>query len=233
MTTLPVVGVSAYEADASWGSWRRRATLLPTSYVRGLERAGAAPVVLPVGSDATSVVARLDALVLAGGPDVDPALYDAKRQAHTEEPDPARDASELALLSGALARGIPVLAVCRGLQLLNVVRGGTLHQHLPDVVGTDAHRPRPGTFGERVVRIKPGSGLASAVGSTVTVSCHHHQAVDRVGSGLEAVAWDDDGTVEALESRAAPELLAVQWHPEEEDSPPLFAWLVARARHGA
>lgn len=228
---LPVVGISAYQAEAAWGSWHTRATLLPATYVEKIAAAGGAPVVVPPSADATSVIARLDALVLSGGPDVDPSRYGVERHERTRSVDAARDAGEEALLAAALGAGIPTLAICRGLQLLNVVRGGTLHQHLPEVVGDDVHQPSPGVFGHNPVTVQAGSRLAAVLGdSEPLVACHHHQGVDRVGDGLVPVAWSNDGTVEALESDHEARLLAVQWHPEEGDDLSLFVWLVGEAR---
>jgi putative glutamine amidotransferase len=226
----PVVGISAYEATASWGVWRTRAALLPMGYVRHLAEAGAAPVLVPTVGDAESVVAHLDALVLSGGPDVDPARYGAAPHPETQQAQAQRDHHELELLEAAAAQRLPTLAICRGAQLLNVARGGTLHQHVPDVVGDAAHNPEPGVFGSVTVRVDPGSRLHAVLGGPETVvSCHHHQAVDQLGKGLTAVAWAEDGTVEALEDPDDPGVLAVQWHPEEGEDPALFRWLVAAA----
>ncbi|HUZ21743.1 MAG TPA: gamma-glutamyl-gamma-aminobutyrate hydrolase family protein [Acidimicrobiales bacterium] len=229
-TGVPVVGISAYEAEASWGVWHTRAALLPLSYVRHVAAAGGAPVLLPSAGDAASVVARLDALILSGGPDVDPARYGAEAHPRTQPPQAARDEHEMALWERAAERGLPTLAICRGLQLVNVARGGTLHQHLPDVVGGEDHGPAPGVFGRTAVRVLEDSLLARVLGSTRTVvACHHHQGIDRLAEGLEAVAWGEDGTVEAVEDPRAPGMLAVQWHPEEGEDPSLFAWLVRAA----
>ncbi len=230
MTLRPVLGVSAYESEARWGSWSRRACLLPTSYLRAIACAGATGIVIPVGADARSVVDRIDGLVLAGGPDVDPAQYGAPQDPATVTADSDRDASEMALLRCADERQLPVLAICRGMQLLNVVRGGTLHQHLPEVVGTTAHQPEPGTFAVHGVRVDSDTPLAKALGTvTPTVTCHHHQAVDRVGARLRPIARHEDGTIEALEDEDEARILAVQWHPEEEEDSPLFAWLAHAA----
>ncbi len=226
----PVVGISAYEAEATWGVWHTRAALLPLSYVRHVAAAGGAPVLLPSAGDAASVVARLDALVLSGGPDVDPARYGAEAHPLTQRPQTSRDEHEAALLEEAARRQLPILAICRGLQLVNVARGGTLHQHLPDVVGDEDHGPEPGVFGKTPVQVREDSMLARVLGTTSTVvACHHHQGIDRLGDGLDAVAWGEDGTIEALEDRRAPGFLAVQWHPEEGEDPSLFTWLVQAA----
>src|SRR5215218_5070535 len=182
--TRPVVGITTYREAARWGVWNCPAVLVPADYVRQVSAAGGVPVLLPPIADDVEVLNRLDALVLAGGADVDPARYGAARSPRTGPAADDRDAAELALLDGALQRDLPVLAICRGLQLLAVARGGALVQHLPDLVGSDVHVPAPGTYGDNAVRIAPGSRLAGLVGTQATWACHHHQAVDRLGDGL-------------------------------------------------
>jgi len=235
----PIVGVTAYEEQARWGDWDLTAALLPASYVRSIERAGAVPLIVPVQQlepdDARRLVERVDGLVLAGGPDVDPARYGDDRHPETTEATESRlrrDAVELALVEAASATPTPTLAICRGVQVLNVARGGGLVQHLPDVSG-GSHGGVPGGFGSHEVRLEPGSVLAEAVGNhVVAVPTRHHQAIDgsRLGEGLEPVAWADDGTVEAVEDRSLPFLVGVQWHPEAGDDPSLFAAFVEAAR---
>jgi gamma-glutamyl-gamma-aminobutyrate hydrolase PuuD len=225
----PVVGITTYQETARWGVWNCPAVLVPADYVRHVSGAGAVPVLLPPLAGDVEVLDRLDGLVLAGGADVDPARYGADRSPRTGAAQPHRDDAELALLAAALERDLPVLAVCRGLQLLTVLRGGTLVQHLPDVVGTDAHVPEPGVYGDNHVRVAPGSRLAGLVGSDATWACHHHQAVDVLGEGLTAVAWADDGTVEAAELDGASFVVGVQGHPEVGDDARLFSGLVQAA----
>jgi anthranilate synthase component 2/putative glutamine amidotransferase len=226
----PVVGITTYRETARWGVWNCPAVLVPADYVRQVSGAGGVPVLLPPIAGDAEVLDRLDALVLAGGADVDPARYGADRSPRTGPAAGDRDEAELALLAAAVQRDLPVLAVCRGLQLLTVLRGGTLVQHLPDVVGTDVHVPSPGTYGDNAVRIAPGSRLAGLVGTEAAWACHHHQAVDRLGEGLTAVAWADDGTVEAAELDGARFVVGVQGHPEVGDDARLFTGLVAAAR---
>jgi gamma-glutamyl-gamma-aminobutyrate hydrolase PuuD len=228
--TRPVIGVTTYQEKARWGVWDCPAVLVPADYVRQVSGAGGVPVLLPPIPDDVEVLDRLDGLVLAGGADVDPARYGADRSPRTGAPQPHRDEAELALLAAALERDLPVLAVCRGLQLLAVLRGGTLVQHLPDVVGSDAHVPSPGTYGDNHVRIAPGSRLAGLIGTEATWACHHHQAVAELGEGLTPVAWSDDGTIEAAELGAARFVVGVQGHPEVGDDARLFAGLVDAAR---
>jgi gamma-glutamyl-gamma-aminobutyrate hydrolase PuuD len=228
--TRPVVGITTYRETARWGVWNCPAVLVPADYVRQVSAAGGIPVLLPPIPDDVEVLGRLDAVVLAGGADVDPERYGAERSPRSGPAAVDRDEAELALLEAAVSRDLPVLAVCRGLQLLTVLRGGSLVQHLPDVVGNDAHVPSPGTYGDNAVRIAPGSRLAGLLGTKAVWACHHHQAVDRLGEGLTAVAWAEDGTVEAAELDGARFVVGVQGHPEVGDDARLFEGLVEVAR---
>jgi len=191
----------------------------------------APPVLLPPVPGIAGVLDRLDGLVLSGGGDFDPAGYGAQRHPETSSVRPDRDAAELALLAAALERGLPVLGICRGMQVINVAMGGSLHQHVPDLVGHHAHAPVPGSYGAHPVRVAAGSGLARILGRTQVdaVPTHHHQALDRLGGGLTATAWSDDGIIEAVELDApgCPFAVAVQWHPEAGDDLSLFRALVA------
>lgn len=240
-TLTPHVGISAYGEPARWGPWDRPAALLPMSYPEAVAAAGGVPVLLPPLPGIEEAVSRLDALVLSGGGDIDPAAYGAAPHPRTERVYPARDRAERALLATALAAGVPVLAICRGLQIVNVSRGGTLRQHLPDEVGHHDHGSPPGTFGSHQVRIAAGSLVGTILGPPgpdgevrATVPTSHHQAIGRLGQGLVATAWADDGTVEAVELDPAGAsgtalLLAVQWHPEAGDDPRLFRALISAA----
>jgi gamma-glutamyl-gamma-aminobutyrate hydrolase PuuD len=229
----PVVGVTGYEEQVRWGVWDVRGVLLPSAYVWAVVAAGGVPVVLPPVPEAVeAVLPRLDGLVLSGGPDIEPGRYGAAPLASTAEPRVERDAAELGLAVSATAAGLPVLGICRGLQLLNVARGGTLHQHLPDVVGSDGHAPVPGVYGRHAVTVTPGSRLADALGresGETLVPSYHHQAIEHLGADLAVSAVAPDGTIEAVEDPALPFLLAVQWHPEVGDNLSLFRALVAHA----
>ena len=223
-----MIGISAYDEVAAWGAWKVGAAVVPDTYVRAVAGAGGIPVILPVGGDALGQIQGVDGLVLTGGPDVGPERYGAEPHGATVSASPARDDHELALAQAAQAASLPVLAVCRGLQLLAVSRGGTLTQHLPDVVGHLGHGPAPGVFGHHLVRVAEGSRLGAALGrSEVTVESHHHQAVDDPGQGLDAVAWAPDGTPEAYEDSGSEFVVGVQWHPEEGEDPAIFLALVA------
>ncbi|MDT3400180.1 gamma-glutamyl-gamma-aminobutyrate hydrolase family protein [Streptomyces sp. B1866] len=218
----PLIGVSTYlESSVRWDAWDLPAALLPAGYHRLVADAGGLAALLPPQEPRTAaeVVARLDGLVVAGGPDVEPVRYGAGPHPRTGPPARERDAWELALIDAALAGGVPLLGICRGMQLLNVARGGTLVQHLPDVVGHEGHVGPPGAFGRHEVRPVPGTLLAAAVPEPCTVPTRHHQAVDRLGAGLVASAHAADGTVEAVElPGAASFVLGVQWHPEMDDT---------------
>jgi putative glutamine amidotransferase len=227
----PLIGLSAYCEEARWAYWQSHAVLLPANYAEQVAAAGGIPVLLPPLPGVAAATDRLDGLLLTGGGDIDPGRYGAQPHPRTGRVSAPRDAAELDLLDAATAAGLPVLGVCRGLQLLNVARGGTLCQHLPDGAG---HTPAPGTFGSHPVRVAAGTRLAGILGANgdgVDVPTAHHQAVDRLGEGLVATAWAEDGVVEAVEASAAgdPFLLAVQWHPEAGADPRLIQALVAAA----
>lgn len=228
----PVIGISCYLEPAKFGVWDQPCALLPANYVDGVVAGGGTPVLLPsVGNWDESIVSRLDGLILAGGPDVEPARYDQPTHPSTGAPRPERDRVELELADAALRLGTPLLGVCRGLQILNIVMGGTLRQHLPDELGTVQHLPQPGTFGQVKVRVAEDSRLAEIVGGDLGVSCHHHQGVDLLGAGLVDVAWAEDGSVEAAELPGDAFVLGVQWHPEQDTvDRRLFAALVAASR---
>jgi putative glutamine amidotransferase len=211
---------------------------LGMTYVRAIEAAGALPVVLPpvAAAEVPAVARRLDGLVLSGGPDLAPAAYDAQPHAELGATEPDLDVFEYAVAREALRLGLPILGICRGAQALNVARGGTLHQHLPDVVGdVIAHRQgEDGRLPTHLVEVLPGSRLASVLGTTqLSVNSFHHQAIDRLGTGLRACAWAPDGTIEGIEDGTLPFVVAVQWHAETLVEVPahlaLFLELVAVA----
>jgi gamma-glutamyl-gamma-aminobutyrate hydrolase PuuD len=234
---IPLIGITTYVADTTWSSWERRSAVLPTSYFELVAAAGGRPMLLPPLSDApggpatgaADVVRVLDGLVLTGGGDVDPTAYGEEPEPSVGGVNPVRDLSERALLSAALEKDLPVLAICRGLQVLNVELGGTLHQHLPDVIHSDTHCAAPRVFGEVSVTTTPGSRAAAVFGARPCVLCSHHQAIDRLGRGLEVTARSDDGVIEAVELPTARFVLGVQWHPEEGSDQRPFDALVTAA----
>jgi putative glutamine amidotransferase len=210
-TDRPLIGISTYlEAGARWGVWELEAALLPAGYPRLVQRAGGLAAMLPPDAPelAAATVARLDGLVIAGGPDVDPSRYGAVRDPRTGPPASARDTWELALTDAALTTGVPLLGICRGMQLLNVALGGTLTQHI------DGHAVTAGEFGPHPVKPVPGTRYAGLVPEETQVPSFHHQAVDRLGTGLLPSAYTADGTVEAVELPGEDWVLGVQWHPE-------------------
>ena len=225
----PLIGISTYREQARWGYWDVPAVLLPATYAAAVAECGGEPVLLPTGSVSADVVARLDGLVLAGGADVDPARYGQTAGAHTRVVRPERDAAELAVLEAALGRDLPLLAICRGMQLLNVALGGDLVQHLPDVPGTGTHCAGDGLFERREVRTAPGTKLAALLGPTAPADCHHHQALGNVAAGLVPTAWAEDGVLEAVEAAGRRFCLGVQWHPEAGEDRRLFGALVDAA----
>ena len=227
----PVIGITAYAQDAKWGVWHLPAVLIPLAYVDAVEGAGGRAVLIPpteVGVAET--LAALDGVVFSGGADVDPSRYGADPHPETDTPQTRRDAGEMALLQAALERDMPVLAICRGFQLLNVARGGDLIQHLPEEIGHDDHKQVPGAFAVHPVEVKEGTRLASIVGESSEVTSHHHQALGRLGKGLVETAWAVDGTLEAVEDPSQRFTVGVQWHPEAGEDAALFEALVEQAR---
>ncbi|RLP95085.1 gamma-glutamyl-gamma-aminobutyrate hydrolase family protein [Micromonospora sp. CV4] len=226
--TRPLIGISAYVESAAWGVWRGvRSVLVPEAYVRAVTAAGGRAVVLPPDDEDGDVLAVLDGLLLAGGADVGPGRYGQPPDPRTED-RPDRDDGELTLLATALAAELPVLGVCRGMQLLAVAYGGTLHQHLPDVVGHEVHRPAPGVYGAHPVRFVPGSLAAAVLTGVNQVNSYHHQAVADPGR-LAVSGWAGDGVIEAVEDPGRPFVLGVQWHPENEPDPRPITALVRAA----
>jgi putative glutamine amidotransferase len=226
----PVIGITAYAEQARWGVWDAPAALIPLAYVRAIERAGGRPLLVPPSEDGVEeTLAVLDGLLFSGGADIDPDTYGAEAHPETNGFRPERDRAELALLEAALARDMPVLAVCRGSQVLNVALGGDLVQHLPEVVGDERHKHTPGVFADHDVDVLPGTKLQALVGDHAPVKSHHHQGYGRIGEGLREAARAEDGTVEAIEDPARSFALGVLWHPEEGEDAALFEALVAEA----
>ena len=227
----PLIGLTTYLEKAACLVWDTEFALLHRVYVDMVVAAGGAPVLLPpVQVGAEEMVGALDGLIFTGGSDIDPAAYGEEPHGTTRS-RPHRDQAEIRLLHTALDRDLPVLGVCRGLQLINVALGGSLTQHLPETLGHSGHAPSPGVFGSNRVRLSEGSRLAGIVGTECDVHCHHHQALDRVAPGLEVVGWSQDGSVEAVELTGPRFGLAVQWHPEQDATDMrLFTALVDAAR---
>jgi putative glutamine amidotransferase len=225
----PLIGITTYLTRAAWGAWELDAALVPASYVESVVRAGGAPLLVPPGASAEETLDAVDGLIFSGGSDLDPELYGVEAHPETNGVVRERDEFELELMRAALARDVPLLAICRGSQVLNVALGGGIEQHVPDRVGTDLHKEVPGVFSEHDVSVTPGTRLAAIVGDRAQVKSSHHQGFDGVGGGLHVTAFADDGTPEALEDPKRGFTLGVLWHPEEGEDLALFEALVAEA----
>lgn len=231
--TRPLIGLSSYREQARWGAWDMSADLLPSPYAQAVEAAGGVPVLLPptlpYAEAAAAVIARLDGLIISGGADVQPSRYGEQPHPRTVKWAEDRDAWELALLDAAQARATAVLGVCRGMQVMAVHAGGSLDQHVPDVVGHERHNPGADAFGDTTIKTAPESRLAGVLDPGALVRCHHHQSV-QTHPGFTAVAWADDGLLEAMEVPGDRFAVAVQWHPEMAADLGLFKALVDAAR---
>jgi putative glutamine amidotransferase len=232
----PVIGLSMAVEQARYGVWNELAALLPMNYARAVQRAGGLALMLPpdpfVTDHPDELLDRIDGLVTAGGADIDPGTYGAEPHPATGTTRPERDEFELALLRAALERDMPVLGICRGMQMLNVAAGGGIEQHLPDVVGHEEHRHTPGAFADHRVRIAPGSLAERVIGrDNEAVKSHHHQGLDGLGDDVVATGWSvEDDVVEAIELPGQRFALGVLWHPEEDEASRVVAAVVEEAR---
>lgn len=225
----PLIGITAYLEAARWGDWVREAVLSPPSYAKAVERAGGAPVLLPPLDPhvAADHVGGLSGVLLAGGAGLGAAAYGGEHDERAPEPQPHRDRYELALATAAVRAGLPILAIARGLHVLNVAQGGTLIPWLPEVLGHERHG-EPGAVHD--IQVSVSSRLGKAVGDHVEAVAPHHQSVRRLGSGLLAVAWADDQIVEGVELQGHRFCVGVQWHPERGGDNRLFDAFVEAAR---
>ena len=227
----PLIGITTEVATTKFGAWEEESALVPTDYTRAVEAAGGRPLLVPPSDDGLEeTLDVLDGLVLSGGSDLDPASYGQEKHPETKGVLEERDRAELALLHGALERDMPVLAVCRGSQILNVGLGGDLVQHLPELVGHEEHKHTPGEYADHDVSLEAGTRLEALLGDHAPVKSHHHQGFGRLGSGLREAAHADDGTVEALEDPSRRFALGVLWHPEAGEDKRLFEAFVEEAR---
>lgn len=228
----PLIGITTYRERTRWGVWDTDAVVLHGAYATAIRCAGGTPVLLPPTEQpaqaAADILAKLDGLVIAGGADLDPGLYGQQPETHTAGWRSDRDAWEIALLRAAEDRDIAVLGICRGMQVMAAHAGGTLIQHLPDVVDHRQHSPGGDAFGTIDVDVTPGSRLADLVGTQLQVDCHHHQGV-AAHPGFTPVAHATDGTLEAMDRTERPFWLGVQWHPEVTEDAGLFSGLVQAA----
>lgn len=222
----PIIGISCYMQRAQWGVWDTEAALIPGDYVRMVASAGGIPVLLPPHGQTPEVLDRVDGLLLAGGADVGAEEY-GQMPHETTVSHPFRDASEIMLLTAAQGRGLPVLGICRGMQVINVAAGGTLLQHLPENLGHSDYQPAPGVYGQVSVTTEPETLAREVLGEATSAPCYHHQGIDRLGEGLRVTGRSPEGLVEIIErdpdaaatdAAVAGWLLAVQWHPEHDPS---------------
>jgi putative glutamine amidotransferase len=227
----PLVGITTYITPARFGGWEEESALVPADYTRAVEKAGGRPLLVPPSEDGVEeTLDVLDAVIFSGGSDLDPTAYGQDPHPETTGVEEDRDRAELALLQAALARDMPVLAVCRGSQVLNVALGGDLVQHLPDVVGDDKHKHTPGVYADHDVDLVPGTRIGALLGDHAPIKSHHHQGFGRLGDGLREAARAEDGTVEALEDPSRRFTLGVLWHPEAGEDMRLFEAFVGEAR---
>lgn len=236
--TRPVIGICAAIETARWAAWELLVNLSPRSYTLAVQRAGALALILPpddvVAESPDELLDMIDGLILAGGSDIDPAAYGAKPHPETRGTRPERDRFEIALGTRALERDMPVLGICRGMQMLNVIQGGTLNQHVRDVGQNDLHRHTPGAFTDHGVRLDPGSLAARVVGGESTeVKSAHHQGIEELGEGVVASGYSDDELVEAIEVPEKSFAVGVLWHPEEDERSRVIGSLVEEARSRA
>src|SRR5215213_8514575 len=227
----PLVGITTYLTPARFGAWEEESALVPADYVHAVERSGGRPLLVPPSDDGVEeTLDVLDGVIFSGGSDLDPGSYGQEPHPETKGIAADRDRAELALLNAALARDMPVLAVCRGSQVLNVALGGDLVQHLPDVVGDEKHKHTPGEYSDHDVLLQPGTKLAGLLGDRAPVKSHHHQGFGRLGEGLRVAAHAEDGTIEAVEDPEQRFAIGVLWHPEAGEDLKLFEELVSAAR---
>lgn len=232
MTMDPVIGISTYQEHATWRGWNRHASLVPMDFLEAIRDSGGAQVLLPPIQPtgvAAKVATTLDGLLLVGGADIDPARYNALPHPRTSGLQPDRDEWELALLRAALDADLPVLGVCRGMQLINIIQGGTLRQHLPDDQGIYVHQPAASVFQVNRITMDGGWEPGITLGEQADVPCYHHQAVGQLGEGIRATAWSGDGTIEAITMANRRFVVGVQWHVEAAEVRTLFKSFVRAA----
>jgi putative glutamine amidotransferase len=228
----PIIGITTYVTPARWGYWDLEASLIPYDYVRAIEEAGGRPLLVPPSDKGIEeTLDSLDGIVFSGGSDLDPAHYGEEAHPETSGIHEERDRAELELMKAALDRDMPVLGICRGIQVLNVARGGNLIQHLPEIVGHEGHKhDPPGAFIDHDVKIDRDTTLAKILGDRHPVKSHHHQGLDAVGEGLRVSAHAEDGSIEGVEDPERRFAVGVLWHPEAGEDKKLFEALVEQAR---
>ena len=228
--TRPIIGVTCFYREAHFANWTMESATLPTTYTKAIIGSGGTPVIIPPSESPRELLDRIDGLVIAGGPDLDPATYGQNPDAETKEYSPEQDASEIILLEGAIERDMPVLCICRGMQLLSVLHGGSLHQHLDSTPGFEGHGGYSGVVTEHGVIAEEGSRIAALMGLHITVNSTHHQGVADAGSLSVTARAEHDGLIEAVERSDLRFCIGVQWHPERIGHDILYSVLVQVAR---
>ena len=226
----PVIGITCFMRDTVYGNWNRHAAILPSAYVSVIDRVGGTPLIIPPAGDMTKILDSIDGLVVSGGPDLYPQNYGEEPESMTVEFYPEQDATEMSLIREAMARDMPFFGVCRGMQILSVMHGGRLHQHLDTTPGHEGHGGFDGVETEHGVSTRPGSLLESLMGRTITVNSGHHQGVADAGDLTVAATAKHDGLIEAVERQDLRFCLGVQWHPERAGHDVLYSALVQAAR---
>jgi len=226
----PVIGITCFMRDTVYGNWNRHAAILPSAYVSVIDRVGGTPLIIPPAGDMTKILDSIDGLVVSGGPDLYPQNYGEEPESMTVEFYPEQDATEMSLIREAMARDMPFFGVCRGMQILSVMHGGRLHQHLDTTPGHEGHGGFDGVETEHGVSTRSGSLLESLMGSSITVNSTHHQGVADAGDLTVAATAKHDGLIEAVERQDLRFCLGVQWHPERAGHDVLYSALVQAAR---
>lgn len=226
----PVIGITCFMREASYGDWQRHAAILPTAYISMVEKTGGVPLIIPPAGDMTRTLDLIDGLIVSGGPDISPANYDEEPGPMTKEFYPGQDFTEMGLINEALDRDMPLLGVCRGMQILSVAHGGKMYQHLDTTPGYEGHGGYGGKSTEHGVIVEEDSLLASLMGNSFTVNSLHHQGVSDAGSLTISARAEHDGLIEGVERKDKSFCVGVQWHPERKGHALLFSSLVEAAR---
>ena len=226
----PVIGITCFMRETVYGNWNRHAAILPSAYISVIDRVGGTPLIIPPAGDMTKILDSIDGLVVSGGPDLYPDNYGEEPESMTVEFYPDQDATEMSLIREAMARDMPFFGVCRGMQILSVMHGGSLHQHLDTTPGHEGHGGFDGVETEHGVTAKEGSLLASLMGTSITVNSAHHQGVADAGDLTVTAIAEHDGLIEAVERQDLKFCLGVQWHPERAGHDVLYSALVQAAR---
>ena len=226
----PVIGITCFLRDASYGEWNSHAAILPSDYLSKIDESGGTPLIIPPLGDMTEVMGQLDGLIISGGPDIDPVNYSQNPDEHTSDFDRNQDEAEMVLIEYAMKNDIPILGICRGMQILSVAHGGHLHQHLDSTPGHEKHGGYFGDTSNHSVKVVKGSKLEQIMGDQIEVNSAHHQGVANPGSLKVSAIAEHDGLIEAVEREDKKFCIGVQWHPERKGHDLLFSALIEAAR---